>query len=237
MSFGVRTTVELPQNREKQVIRFGTVPSRELPDGQARVVNHEAIATEAVDELSDVHADGRCDDYLYRDRETRDPEAIFRREAAACRWIREHLEPGIHRGPVRVTGEFSYRAAAVGGDGFCVVGDAYSFLDPVFASGVFVALKSGELAADAICAALVRGEDVTAATFDNYSRDIRYVLDSFRKIIIAFYDRTFRFSEFLGRYPHLEPRLVNLLVGNVSRDLDPLFEALAEHSRRSRAVP
>ena len=175
-------------------------------------------------------------DYLYRDRETRDPEAIFRREAAACRWIREHLEPGIHRGPVRVTGEFSYRAAAVGGDGFCLVGDAYSFLDPVFASGVFVALKSGELAADAICASLDRGEDVTAATFDDYSRDIRYVLDSFRKIIIAFYDRTFRFSEFLGRYPHLEPRLVNLLVGNVSRDLEPLFEALAEHSRRSRAV-
>ena len=53
--------MELPHNREKQVIRFGAVPSRELPDGHARVVNHEAIVTEAVDELSDVHADGRCE--------------------------------------------------------------------------------------------------------------------------------------------------------------------------------
>jgi flavin-dependent dehydrogenase len=167
-------------------------------------------------------------DYLYRD--TRDPEAIFWREAADCKWIREHLEPGAHRGPVRVTGEFSYRSTAAGGDGFCLVGDAFAFLDPVFSSGVFVALKSGELAADAIHAALDRGEDVTAATFDDYARDIRYALDSFRKIVIAFYDRTFNFGEFIGAYPDLQPRLVDLLVGNVSRDLEPLFEALAEYT-------
>ena len=170
-------------------------------------------------------------DYLYRD--TRDPEAIFRREAAECQWIREHLEPGTHRGPVRVTGEFSYRAAAAAGDGFCLVGDAYAFLDPVFSSGVFVALKGGELAADAIHAAFDRGEDITAATFDDYARDVRYALDSFRRIVIAFYDQTFNFGEFIGAYPDLQPRLVDLLVGNVSRDLEPLFEALAEYSRRT----
>jgi len=176
-------------------------------------------------------------DYLYRDRDTRDPEAIFWREAAECKWIREHLEPGAHRGPVRVTGEFSYRADAAGGDGFCLVGDAYSFLDPVFSSGVFVALKSGELAADAIHAALDRGEGVTAATFDDYARDIRYALDSFRKIVIAFYDRTFNFGEFIGAYPDLQPRLVDLLVGNVSRDLEPLFEALAEYTGKRGRQP
>ncbi|HIE91698.1 MAG TPA: NAD(P)/FAD-dependent oxidoreductase [Acidobacteria bacterium] len=95
-------------------------------------------------------------DYLYRD--TRDPETIFRREAEDCRWIREHLAPGTHQGPLRVTGEFSYRATQASGDGFCLVGDAFSFLDPVFSSGVYLALKSGELAADTIHAALETGE-------------------------------------------------------------------------------
>ena len=178
-------------------------------------------------------------DYLYRDRASRSPEDIFRREVAGCRWIRDHLEPGIHRGPVRVTGEFSYRAAAIGGDGFCLVGDAYSFLDPVFASGVLVAVKSGELAADAIHAALDRGKEVSAEAFDAYDREIRYMLDSLRKIIVPFYDGTFRFGEFAGRHPEMQPLLVNLLVGNVSRDQDslfePLFEAVAEHSRHARA--
>ncbi len=174
-------------------------------------------------------------DYLYRD--TRDPEAIFWREAAECRWIREHLEPGTHRGPVRVTGEFSYRASAAAGNGFCLVGDAYAFLDPVFSSGVFAALKGGELAGDAIHTALDRGEDITAATFEGYAREIRYALDSFRRIVIAFYDETFNFGEFIGAYPDLQPRLVDLLVGNVSRDLEPLFEALAEYSRQRGRQP
>ena len=174
-------------------------------------------------------------DYLYRG--TRDPEAIFRREAAACKWIREHLEPGVHQGPVRVTGEFSYRADAAAGDGFCLVGDAYAFLDPVFSSGVFVALKGGELAADAIHAALDRGGDVTAAAFDDYARDVRYALDAFRRIVIAFYDRTFNFGEFIGACPDLQPRLVDLLVGNVSPDLDPLFAALAQYTRDRNRQP
>ena len=102
-------------------------------------------------------------DYLYRD--TRDPAEIFAREAAACIWIENHLRPGVRVEPVRVTGEFSYRAEAVGGDGFCLAGDAFSFLDPVFSTGLFMALKSGEMAADAVHRGLAEG-GVTAATFE-----------------------------------------------------------------------
>ena len=139
-------------------------------------------------------------DYLYRD--TRDPEAIFWREAAECRWIREHLEPGTHRGPVRVTGEFSYRASAAAGNGFCLVGDAYAFLDPVFSSGVFAALKGGELAADAIHAALRprRG---------HHRRDLRGLRPRdplrARQLSHGSWSRstteTFNFGEFIGAYP------------------------------------
>ena len=169
-------------------------------------------------------------DYLYR--ETRDPEAIFRREAEDCRWIREHLAPGTHQGPMRVTGEFSYRATQAAGDGFCLVGDAFAFLDPVFSSGVYLALKSGELAADTIHAALETGE-VTATTFQQYERDVRHGLDSFRRLVLAFYDPAFNFGEFIGKHPDLQPQLVDALVGNVFKDLRPLMDALGSYTGRT----
>ncbi len=169
-------------------------------------------------------------DYLYR--ETRDPEAIFRREAEDCRWIREHLASGTHQGPMRVTGEFSYRATQAAGEGFCLVGDAFSFLDPVFSSGVYLALKSGELAADTIHAALETGE-VTATTFQQYERDVRHGLDSFRRLVLAFYDPAFNFGEFIGKHPDLQPQLVDALVGNVFKDLRPLMDALGSYTGRT----
>ena len=174
-------------------------------------------------------------DYLYPG--TRDPEAIFRREAEGCHWIRDHLAPGTYLGPTRVTGEFSYRATKAAGDGFCLVGDAYSFLDPVFSSGVFLALKSGELAADAIHAGLDDGGDITASTFDGYTRDVHHALDSFRQLIMAFYDRTFSFGEFIGAHPELQPQLVDALVGNVFKDLRPLFDALEKLSEHTSSRP
>ena len=126
---------------------------------------------------------------------------------------------------MRVTGEFSYRATQAAGDGFVLVGDAFSFLDPVFSSGVFLALKGGELAADAIHTALDQG-DVSTAAFESYTRDVRHGLDSFRQLVMAFYARTFNFGEFVSEHPDLQPQLVDALVGNVYKDLQPLFEAM-----------
>ena len=173
-------------------------------------------------------------DYLYRD--TRDPEAIFCREAEGCQWIRQHLAPGTYLGPTRVTGEFSYRATRAAGNGFCLVGDAFSFLDPVFSSGVFLALKSGELAADAIHSSLGTG-DLSANMFEAYERDVRHGLDSFRHLVMSFYDRAFNFGEFIGKYPELQPQLVDALVGNVYKDLQQLFAALAGYRSQVSPVP
>ena len=170
-------------------------------------------------------------DYLYRD--TRDPEAIFIREAADCIWIEDHLHSGTRVEPVRVTGEFSYRAQAIGGDGFCLAGDAFSFLDPVFSTGLFMALKSGEMAADAVHRGLEDAGGVTAATFADYERDMRWALDQFRQLVLSFYNQSFSFRDFIRAHPDLHPRLVDALVGNVFADLGPLFDALQEFSART----
>ena len=167
--------------------------------------------------------------YLYRD--TRDADAIFQREAQACQWIREHISVGRQCEPVRVTGEYSYHSKQIGGDGFCLVGDAFAFLDPLFSTGVFLALKSGEMAADAIHAALATG-DVSARHFDDYLTRQRHAVTSFRNLVCAFYDLTFSFREFLQAYPHLHPLVVDTLVGNVFTDLGPLYQALGDYNSR-----
>jgi flavin-dependent dehydrogenase len=171
--------------------------------------------------------------YLYRG--TRDPNEIFEREARACAWIHDHIKVGQRVEPVRVTGEYSYHSSRIGGDGFCLVGDAFAFLDPLFSTGVFLALKSGEMAADAVHAALQRGE-VRAADFDEYFQKQRHAVMSFRRLVRAFYDLTFSFREFLQEYPHLHSLVVDTLVGNVFNDLTPLFTALDEYSGRTSRV-
>jgi flavin-dependent dehydrogenase len=168
--------------------------------------------------------------YLYRD--TRDPEAIFKREAEACVWIRDHIQGGTQVEPVRVTGEYSYHSRRIGGDGFCLVGDAFAFLDPLFSTGVFLALKSGEMASDILHEALL-ANDVSAARFDKYYEQQRHAVMSFRHLVLAFYDLTFSFREFLQEYPQFHSQVVDTLVGNVFTDLTPLFAALADFSKRA----
>lgn len=55
---------------------------------------------------------------------------------------------------VRVTGNYSYDARCMGGPGWIMVGDAFAFLDPVFSSGVYLAMAGAAQAADLVDAAL-----------------------------------------------------------------------------------
>ncbi len=165
-------------------------------------------------------------DYLYRD--SQDPAEIFTREIKENAWIREHLSEGHQTGEYWVTGEYSYRSNYCAGDGVLLVGDAFAFLDPVFSSGVFLALKSGELAADAIDEALADG-NVSAKQFEGYGKDICTAIERMRKIVYAFYNEDFSFGDLVKRRPDLRPVLTDLLVGNVFIDqFDELFDAVRE---------
>lgn len=55
---------------------------------------------------------------------------------------------------VRVTGNYSYDSRTMGGRGWVLVGDAFAFLDPVFSSGVYLAMSGAEKAADVVDLAL-----------------------------------------------------------------------------------
>jgi len=162
--------------------------------------------------------------YLYNG--TRDLAKIFHHEVAKNAWVQQHLAPGRQTGPYRVTGEYSYRSRYCAADGLVLVGDAFAFLDPVFSSGVFLALRSGELAADAVDAALTAG-DVSASRFSEYGLRMCKGIEAMRKLVYTFYDLEFSFRKFIDRYPHFHGDMTDCLMGNLFRDFNPLFEAVA----------
>lgn len=165
-------------------------------------------------------------DYLYR--ESREPAEIFSREIAENQWIADHLAPGRQVGEYSVTGEYSYRSSYCAGDGVILVGDAFAFLDPVFSSGVFLALKTGELAAEAVDAAL-EANDVSAERFASYGADVCTAIERMRKIVYAFYHEEFSFGKLVKMRPDLRPVLTDLLIGDIFVDkFDELFAAVAE---------
>lgn len=163
--------------------------------------------------------------YLYKD--TRDPAAIFAREIEQNAWIKEHLETGEQFGEYWATGEYSYRSRYCAADGLVLIGDAFAFLDPVFSSGVFLALRSGELAADHVHAALSAG-DYSAKRFEAYGEQMCDEIESMRRLVYAFYDQNFSFKDLFMAYPDVRPDLTDCLIGNLQRDFDTLTEKMSE---------
>jgi flavin-dependent dehydrogenase len=112
-----------------------------------------------------------------------------------------------------------------------LVGDAFAFLDPVFSSGVFFALKSGEMAADAVHQALEKG-DVSASQFQHYGEKMCDGVELMRKIVYAFYDESFSFGKLVRKYPDLRPDLTDCLIGNLEKhDFRELVEAMKDFAR------
>jgi flavin-dependent dehydrogenase len=173
-------------------------------------------------------------EYLYKG--SRDPAEIFQREVKQNAWIEQHLAAGEQFGPYRVTGEYSYRSRHCATNGMVLIGDAFAFLDPVFSSGVFLALQSGELAADAIDAAL-SAEDYSAARFAEYGEQMCYGIESMRRLVYAFYDHNFSFRAFIDKHPNLTADLTDCLMGKLFADFDPLFDAVAEFARVPGRLP
>jgi flavin-dependent dehydrogenase len=168
-------------------------------------------------------------DYLFS--ETKDPAAILQREIERNRWIADHLRSGEQFGEHWVTSEFSYRSRYCAADGLVLAGDAFAFLDPVFSSGVFLALKSGEMAADTIDAALTEG-DTTGARFTEYGERLCGALENMRKLVYAFYDTNFSFARMLKAYPEHRARLTDSLIGDLfDRDFSELYAAMSEFAQ------
>src|SRR5687768_7817789 len=173
--------------------------------------------------------------YLARDG-VKDPGEIFRREIEQNLWIKQHLSPGTQVGQYFVTNEFSFHSRFCGCEGLLLVGDALCFLDPVFSSGLMLALKSGVMAADAVPEAII-ARDFSPGRFAEYGRSLRNGIENMRKLVYAFYDPNFSFRELTDKYPDLAGDLTDCLSGDIDKDFTKLFKAVEEFAEVPDILP
>lgn len=164
--------------------------------------------------------------YLTRDG-VRDPKAIFEREIEENQWIKDHLSEGESNGEYRVISEYSHHARHCAGPGLLLVGDAFAFLDPVFSSGVMLALKSGMLAGEAVHEGLQKG-DLSPEQFAEYGATIRTGVENMRKLVYAFYDPNFSFGQVMKKYPDAAGAITDCLSGDVNKDFSKLWSQIRE---------
>lgn len=174
-------------------------------------------------------------DYLYRG--SRDLKEIYEREIKENKWIEEHLSEGEQFGKYWVAGEYSYRAEHCATDGLVLIGDAFSFLDPVFSSGVYLALTSGSMGADAVAAAL-ENKDTRAEQFLPYGERLCKGIEWMRKLVYAFYDENFSFKDVVMKYEEVQHSLTDCLIGDlIDHDYTKLFERVSEFAELPEDLP
>jgi flavin-dependent dehydrogenase len=124
--------------------------------------------------------------------------------------------------------DYSYRSKSCAGDGFILIGDAYGFLDPIYSSGVLLALKMAELAADSIHEAF-RSNDFSGASLGHYQGKLDQGIESMRKLVYAFYNEGFSFAQFLQKYPEQRVNIISLLMGDVFKEgVDNIYGPMAD---------
>jgi len=164
------------------------------------------------------------------------PEGIFKREIEQNLWIKAHLSAGEQVGQFFLTSEYSFHTRHCAREGLLLAGDAFCFLDPVFSSGLMFAMKSGVLAAETIVAGLQSG-DLSAASFEDYSRTLRAGVENMRKLVYAFYDPKFSFRDLTDKYPDAADAVTDCLSGDVNKDYSRLWSQIEEFVRLPDALP
>ena len=164
--------------------------------------------------------------YLTRDG-VRDPKDIFHREVEQNEWIKEHLSHGESVGQYWITSEYSRHSRYCAAPGLVLVGDAFAFLDPVFSSGVMLALKCGHLVGETIHEGLLAG-DLSPARFADYGAQVRQGVENMRKLVYAFYDPNFSFREVIKAHPEAGGLITDCLSGDVNKDFTQLWAWISE---------
>ncbi len=153
-------------------------------------------------------------DHLFKGRGSH--EEVYREEIEACPAVKERIAKGRRLSGCFATKDYSYRSTQASGDGWVMVGDAFGFLDPLYSSGVLLALRSGEEAADAIVEGL-RKNDLSAAQLGKWAPAFNQGIDRMRRLVCEYYDG-FSFGQFIRKFPELKGKVTDLLIGDLFTD-------------------
>jgi flavin-dependent dehydrogenase len=124
--------------------------------------------------------------------------------------------------PVHTAANFSYRVSPAVGDRYIAIGDALGFVDPVFSTGVFFAMRSAELAAEVILPAFAQ-QDFRAPRFQPYEKRMRQGMAPFLTFIRRFYDPALLDMLCAARRPRAISRCVMWVLSGAAFETRPLW--------------
>src|SRR5262249_12656685 len=178
-------------------------------------------------------------DYLFKNRGSSngDYAQTYHEEVERCAAVKARIGSATRATGYFATKDYSYRATRVAGDGWVMIGDAWGFLDPLYSSGVLLALRSGEMAADAIVGGLAAGA-TSAARRAAGGRLFNQGVDRMRRLVCEYYDG-FSFGQFVRRFPHLRNTVTDLLIGDLFTDrVDEVWEPMESlYPPQKRPIP
>ena len=119
-----------------------------------------------------------------------DMEGLYEWMLRRSRGVSENLAGAVRIMPVHTAANFAYHNSPVIADRFVAVGDAVAFVDPIFSGGVYIAIRTGQLAAGAIAGAFAAG-DFRRARFVDYERRVRAGLHPLFQFIHKYYEPAF----------------------------------------------
>lgn len=116
--------------------------------------------------------------------------------------------------PGRIDADYSYLATQHAGDRWVLVGDAGAFLDPIFSTGVLMAMQSGIEAGQTLADGVDRG-DLSRRAFTRFERTVRRRYRYFRRFACGFYDPAFRDLFFVrSKYFGIYEAVLSVIAGN-----------------------
>lgn len=143
------------------------------------------------------------------------PDRLLQWAIARCPVVRHRMRNATGPDTNRVLADFSYTCGEPAGPGYFLVGDAGSFLDPIFSTGVTLAMIGGQEAARRAVAVL-RNEQLPSAARAQYVRMIRDSTGVFWSLIRAYYKHSFRELFMNGTGPHqVHKAVISILAGQV----------------------
>jgi flavin-dependent dehydrogenase len=236
---GARFNLRIPDNEFRKAAIWGHFrgAKRETIDGGVMTLVLRTMHSDTwfwhiplSNDVVSVGAVGAADTF-FKGRGT--PEEIFQQEVDDCPSIARRLAGAEKVAGLDVVKEYSYTTKQPAGDGWVLVGDSWGFIDPLYSSGVFFALKSGQLAADAVIEGLQRG-DTSGAQLGKWARDFSIGVNWVRKLVRAYYTGYFRVGRFVREYPqHIGPmtdiligRIFHPTAGDIFNDLDPFLDRM-----------
>jgi hypothetical protein len=146
----------------------------------------------------------------------------------------QRLTAGAEHTPPRVIRNFSYLNRKSSGSRFACVGDAACFLDPVFSSGVSLAMLGAERLADILAIALKQGREDAPDLLKDHREYMMHAYAAFSGLIHSFYNTSMVSNLFFAKDPDLELRagLISMLAGDLWRTDNRFQSLLAQSVRR-----